>query len=627
MFNKIFFVLFITLVSMGLINKVGIGSKQEEYNFAKLKGAIKREEAIKDASIRYIMDNNPELDNIIIYDCTRTNIYRTYESYEKLMELKQSIILNSRTKNDIGKTFIKALIDNGYISEKTNDNGFGKEDYKKYFLEIDRKKGIINIATEFDKPKIGKQYANFYTKTFKGTTYNCNTQKNYVVSTKYVIPLNDPNEETMHGFKTAVCSRGNCDKYAENKCKSNDSEECEKPDPKKYIFWIDTSGSTAIKYVSYEFNNNKYAWKKYQAPRKKRSVPIRSYNTTEKKKDKKIDDLMKEAFYKDEKKPLDGDIKYLINKGEGKEIPIVEQYVYTKNKWYLVNSVKRDFKCPSGFIFVPKSEGILDDIDDSKGWCVAKYEMSFFGRSSLGNWKEFFTNSDSIKVTSRPKAHNIYGVYGNYARSICSSRHLVDQKGKIIKGAYPMRYKVWKALVKDLTLNPKNWSEEKVGEGFIYSGHSDGNPKHGCVPSGNDNDGYFCTKNNKNNGANQRRTLFTSRNDAIWDLVGNLGEVIYERHIKEGSKKLTRGVNNIQGIGKINGEKYFTLMGTSLGLKGDFNIIVGGDYLSKQNTKGKLREHIKKNSACTLSNRGKGKKCGDFLPLFRTGVRCVVPLR
>lgn len=69
-----------------------------------------------------------------------------------------------------------------------------------------------------------------------------------------------------------------------------------------------------------------------------------------------------------------------------------------------------------------------------------------------------------------------------------------------------------------------NWSGGEVGSGYIYSGHNDNAPANALAASTDDTDGYIGTGNSVASGDNQRRTLYLSSGDVIWDLSGNVWE-------------------------------------------------------------------------------------------------------
>lgn len=82
----------------------------------------------------------------------------------------------------------------------------------------------------------------------------------------------------------------------------------------------------------------------------------------------------------------------------------------------------------------------------------------------------------------------------------------------------------WLAIAADVLSIKYNWSGGEVGKGYIYSGHNDNDPGVMIEAGSDDSDGYFNTNDSNVAGANQRRTLYLSSGDVIWDLAGNAWE-------------------------------------------------------------------------------------------------------
>ena len=82
----------------------------------------------------------------------------------------------------------------------------------------------------------------------------------------------------------------------------------------------------------------------------------------------------------------------------------------------------------------------------------------------------------------------------------------------------------WMTIAQNVLSVPANWSGNAVGNGYIYSGHNDGDPTGALVATTNDSDDYFNTGNGISSGPNQRRTLTLTNGEVVWDLVGNVWE-------------------------------------------------------------------------------------------------------
>lgn len=81
--------------------------------------------------------------------------------------------------------------------------------------------------------------------------------------------------------------------------------------------------------------------------------------------------------------------------------------------------------------------------------------------------------------------------------------------------------------------NSNNWSGGTVGSGYLFRGHTDGDPNNSLEASGSD--GYYGTGNSSGQtaegsctncsgvtGNSQRRTLELSTGETIWDMAGNV---------------------------------------------------------------------------------------------------------
>ncbi len=152
MFISMFLILMSALVGTAYMDRIALGSKIEKYNYTKLKASAKKEDALKSAIVRYIIDKNTE-------------------------------------------PTMQNLIDNGYLASIDTDNNFGNT----YSFVIDRSKATIDISTTFATATQKDIYLKLYTRTFKGTSIG-NT-----VTTKHLIPTDFLNNiDISDSFRTAV---------------------------------------------------------------------------------------------------------------------------------------------------------------------------------------------------------------------------------------------------------------------------------------------------------------------------------------------------------------------------------------------------------------------------------------
>lgn len=107
-------------------------------------------------------------------------------------------------------------------------------------------------------------------------------------------------------------------------------------------------------------------------------------------------------------------------------------------------------------------------------------------------------------------------------------------------GYHLIRNAEWTTIARNAELIGTNWDSSVVGSGGMILGHTDGGPSNTIIASINDSDGYYGTNDGilspgddifTNFGMNappaylgQRRTLFLSNNEVIWDLSGNIWE-------------------------------------------------------------------------------------------------------
>lgn len=401
-----------------------------------------------------------------------------FEAVQRYITLEAA---NPATMND--------LITKNYFPSSANINGFGGS----YSFTIDAAKGTLVISTEIADTYARSSFINSYKNTFKPIQGSGN-----YVNTTYVLPTS-----VMHGngqFMAGIPIQSTA------------------PNASAYKYWYDTSGTEAILKMS-----DGSAWKTVASVTSGTSsgTSATSLGTTI----ATTSDLSSSTGET-------GDIKYVYDSGSN----TIQQYAYYNGGWVLsggagVSSTTTAApKCPSYFALIPGTENI-DGIN--KGWCVAQYEMTPFNNSgwtvsyNAYNYQDAYQTDSSKNVTSRPGYSPINYVSHNNARAMCANR-LVDASGATISGGLPMKYSVYVKLTQDLSLNPNNWSGSAVGSGYIYSGHNDNSPANVLSTGITNTDPYINTGNSASSGPNQKRILYTTEGDAIWDLAGNVWEQMYE---------------------------------------------------------------------------------------------------
>ena len=98
----------------------------------------------------------------------------------------------------------------------------------------------------------------------------------------------------------------------------------------------------------------------------------------------------------------------------------------------------------------------------------------------------------------------------------------------------------WTKIARNTELVAENWNTSIVGNGFMFLGHNDNNPGNALFADTNDSNGYYGTgdsisspgdgnfynfpSNDERAYIGQKRTLFLSNSEVIWDLSGNVWE-------------------------------------------------------------------------------------------------------
>lgn len=212
------------------------------------------------------------------------------------------------------------------------------------------------------------------------------------------------------------------------------------------------------------------------------------------------------------------DVKYCLNAGES------YSYSSASTSAYLLKKTKDDISymvdndsspvptCPSGFISVPGSRtyGTFD-------FCVMKYEAKNAGGGvpiSNANDPPWVSIDQSVAKVNAAKVAN------------CTGCHLISEPE-------------WMTIAQNVLKIPSNWSGLAVGDGYVFSGHSDNNPSTILSASLDDNLGYIGTGNSSGDvslsdgmvGNSQRRTLTLDNGEVIWDFAGNVWEWIDARSL------------------------------------------------------------------------------------------------
>jgi prepilin-type N-terminal cleavage/methylation domain-containing protein len=155
------------------------------------------------------------------------------------------------------------------------------------------------------------------------------------------------------------------------------------------------------------------------------------------------------------------------------------------------HKIKNSIDCPDGYAFV-----YGNPVLGSSDFCVMKYEAKNVG--GVATAQADGTPWVSISLAGASAVSS----------AACGGCHLITEVE-------------WMTIAADVLSVRYNWSGNKVGAGYVYSGHNDNSPANPVAASSDDKDGYFATGNSGNE---QRRTLYLKSGDAIWDMAGNVSE-------------------------------------------------------------------------------------------------------
>ncbi len=152
-------------------------------------------------------------------------------------------------------------------------------------------------------------------------------------------------------------------------------------------------------------------------------------------------------------------------------------------------------ECPYGFIFVPGNSTY-----GTSDFCVMKYEASTIG--------------SPLRAQSDPNGTRTVSV--SYAKANTYISNMTD-----CHGCHLITEMEWMTIAQNVLNVPENWSGGSVGTGGIYTGHNDSSPS-AVINTADDLDPYNGTGNSA--GSLQKRVLFLSNDEEIWDFSGNAEE-------------------------------------------------------------------------------------------------------
>ena len=170
-----------------------------------------------------------------------------------------------------------------------------------------------------------------------------------------------------------------------------------------------------------------------------------------------------------------------------------------------IYKIEHDITCPDNWAFVYGNP----QIPGSKDFCVMKYEAKIKGQDD-GK----LAYNPSFIAESRASGTPWTNIWQTEAIAEASSSEVG------VDGSHLITETEWMTLAADVLSVKYNWSGGVVGGGFIYSGHNDNAPANALAASPDDEDGYYGTGDQAP--SSQRRTLYLTSGDVIWDMAGNV---------------------------------------------------------------------------------------------------------
>ncbi len=203
-------------------------------------------------------------------------------------------------------------------------------------------------------------------------------------------------------------------------------------------------------------------------------------------------------------------ISNCLERGDNNIVVVTTNGVFSKRiyeKNYVYN-----YPCPDGYIIVPGNIEL-----GTKNFCVMKYEAKNDGGVAVS------TASGALYVSvTWQEAQDECEVLG-------SKYHLITENE-------------WLTIAQNVANHAVNWNSSVVGSGFMYLGHNDNDPSTSLLADTDDLNGYYGTNdgvsfpgdgsyfNFPSNDARayqgQKRTLSLSNGEVIWDLSGNVMELL-----------------------------------------------------------------------------------------------------
>lgn len=288
-------------------------------------------------------------------------------------------------------------------------------------------------------------------------------------------------------------------------------------------------------------------------------------------------------------------------------LPDFDLILYLDNGTMIIKNIKQEIKqpssCPEGYIPVP-GNFLYDTMNNIGGFCISKYEMKMdYTGDGIGNYLDFnecLTIIDSWGYSRCPDGNIVStaeGVPVGWISQFVSSMVCEDLGGRMINNDD------WMTIARNIELVPDNWSEGKIGEGFIPRGHSNNNylSKTAVLEASvDDTNGYFMI--DSINFPQNKRTHILTNGEVIWDFSGNIftwtDDIIFRKDQVTGFNDSTDVINtsgwNWFDYYKEGGHnrhiKYNYLEGTTFKFK-DLFLLTSPFYNANNNWIGKIHTY------------------------------------
>lgn len=253
---------------------------------------------------------------------------------------------------------------------------------------------------------------------------------------------------------------------------------------------------------------------------------------------------------------------------------------YDKNFYVDGDNNVCDYLNGGNWVFVPGNP-VLNTTD----FCVMKYEAKWDGSGTINNPINMYCGNGndgggndcptdgSVGVESKPEYKSLSNIYQWEARLLCEN---IGDSYSLISDNQ------WVTIARNMEIVPENWFGGVVYQNFMFSGHNDdgndGGSYNGVVLNAtyDDTDGFYRTGDSFTGCdssyddfqasddtitgracAGQRRTLYTSHGQVIWDMAGNSLEITNDSYslayadLGKSSTILAIEMDNITGYSQI----------------------------------------------------------------------------